>query len=576
MSCGCGCGGEAVAYEDWNEENVSAAEYQGRKVTLNKPFRTKGASKKFGVYTKNEKGNVVLVRFGDPNMEIKRDDPARRKSFRSRHNCDSPGPKYKARYWSCRQWRGGTKVEASLEVCSDCETSEACAEHGSCMGTVEAAEPTPKDGETHSEYMTRCQEAGYSKEECMKAHEGHEFEVEGYKEEEEEAGMYKKKYASECGIDEEFVDGECRKIAVTLDLSIDATNAFVEASTGNTIIEITGIAFHEGFNKNAWAITSEGARNVARQMEGADLTLDHPDPLKGESGFGRNMDGGVVKANVGIIISATFLPTIGGGYEVRYIAHVTRPELFESLESGLFLKDDYGVSIGGSGIPVSADEDGITFGEDFTFDHLAIVYRPAYNRANIETVKRIEKEEVLEATFISHSKPHENCKDLVNNMSEEIVTPEIDYEAQIESLKADLVLASSRVAEFEAMDEARAEDARASLVEKATEIGMSGHEDLQTETLENLIASWEASHPEPTAVEMKPIDESPVEMEAPVVASEESTPVVANFLNGTIVESDEGLYARCYNAWASAWNGTLAGDEGKIRAKTYEQIKEMI
>ncbi len=636
MSCGCGCGGEAVAYEDWNEENVSAAEYQGRKVTLNKPFRTKGASKKFGVYTKNEKGNVVLVRFGDPNMEIKRDDPARRKSFRSRHNCDSPGPKYKARYWSCRQWRGGTKVEANvpcgcgcadacdcegecvcasdaeakrkddpctegyeqygmkdkngrqvpncvpikkkakLEVCSDCQTPQACAEHDSCMGTVEAAEPTPKDGETHSEYMTRCQEAGYSKEECMKAHEGHEFEVEGYKEEEEEAGMYKKKYASECGIDEEFVDGECRKIAVTLDLSIDATNAFVEASTGNTIIEITGIAFHEGFNKNAWAITSEGARNVARQMEGADLTLDHPDPLKGESGFGRNMDGGVAKANVGIILSATFLPTIGGGYEVRYIAHVTRPELFESLESGLFLKDDYGVSIGGSGIPVSADEDGITFGEDFTFDHLAIVYRPAYNRANIETVKRIEKEEVLKATFISHSKPDENCKDKVNNMSDENITPEIDYEAQIESLKADLVLASSRVSEFEAMEEARAEEARASLVEKATEIGMSGHEDLQSETLENLIASWEASHPEPTAVEMKPIDESPVEMEAPVVASEESKPVVANFLNGTLVESDEDIYARCYNAWASAWNGTLAGDEGNMKAKTYEQIKEMI
>ena len=74
MSCGCGCGGEVVAYEDWNETDVTAAEYQGRKVTLNKPFRTPGASKKFGVYTTNEKGNVVLVRFGDPNMEIRRDD----------------------------------------------------------------------------------------------------------------------------------------------------------------------------------------------------------------------------------------------------------------------------------------------------------------------------------------------------------------------------------------------------------------------------------------------------------------------------------------------------------------------
>ena len=58
MSCGCGCSGEAVAYEDWGEEDVvSAAEYKGKKVTLNKPFRTKGGPKKFGVYTKNESSN---------------------------------------------------------------------------------------------------------------------------------------------------------------------------------------------------------------------------------------------------------------------------------------------------------------------------------------------------------------------------------------------------------------------------------------------------------------------------------------------------------------------------------------
>ena len=56
------------------------------------------------VYVKNEKGNVVKVTFGDPNMEIKRDDPGRLKSFRARHNCDNPGPKTKARYWSCRAW----------------------------------------------------------------------------------------------------------------------------------------------------------------------------------------------------------------------------------------------------------------------------------------------------------------------------------------------------------------------------------------------------------------------------------------------------------------------------------------
>jgi hypothetical protein len=82
------------------------------KKTLNKPFRLpSGSKKKFGVYVKNPKGNVVMVKFGDPNMEIKRDDPNRRKSFRARHQCDSnPGPKWKARYWSCRMWEGGKSV----------------------------------------------------------------------------------------------------------------------------------------------------------------------------------------------------------------------------------------------------------------------------------------------------------------------------------------------------------------------------------------------------------------------------------------------------------------------------------
>ena len=80
------------------------AEYKGRKVTLNKPFRTPSGPKKFAVYTKNESGNVVIVRFGDPNMKIKKNIPERRKSFRARHNCDNPGPKWKARYWSCKAW----------------------------------------------------------------------------------------------------------------------------------------------------------------------------------------------------------------------------------------------------------------------------------------------------------------------------------------------------------------------------------------------------------------------------------------------------------------------------------------
>jgi len=80
------------------------AKYKGREVSLNKPFRTPGGPKKFAVYTKNESGNVVIVRFGDPNMKIKKNIPERRKSFRARHNCDNPGPKWKARYWSCKAW----------------------------------------------------------------------------------------------------------------------------------------------------------------------------------------------------------------------------------------------------------------------------------------------------------------------------------------------------------------------------------------------------------------------------------------------------------------------------------------
>ena len=85
-----------------DETDMFEAEYQGRKVKLNKPMR--GDVKKFKVYVKNEKGNVVKVNFGDPNMKIKKHIPGRRASFRARHNCDNPGPKTKARYWSCRAW----------------------------------------------------------------------------------------------------------------------------------------------------------------------------------------------------------------------------------------------------------------------------------------------------------------------------------------------------------------------------------------------------------------------------------------------------------------------------------------
>ena len=87
-----------------HEEILEEAEYHGRKVTLNKPFLTPGGPRKRAVYVKNEKGNVVKVGFGDPNMRIKKNSPSHRKSFRARHHCEDPGPHWKARYWSCKAW----------------------------------------------------------------------------------------------------------------------------------------------------------------------------------------------------------------------------------------------------------------------------------------------------------------------------------------------------------------------------------------------------------------------------------------------------------------------------------------
>jgi len=81
---------------------MDEAEYQGRDVSLGKP--QPGDVKKSKVYVRGPKGNVVKVNFGDKTMRIKKSNPARRKSFRARHNCDNPGPRWKARYWSCRAW----------------------------------------------------------------------------------------------------------------------------------------------------------------------------------------------------------------------------------------------------------------------------------------------------------------------------------------------------------------------------------------------------------------------------------------------------------------------------------------
>jgi hypothetical protein len=85
-----------------NPSDLEEAEYQGRKVPLGK--RMKGDVKKSKVYVRKPNGKVVKVNFGDKTMKIKKSNPKRRKSFRARHNCANPGPRWKARYWSCRAW----------------------------------------------------------------------------------------------------------------------------------------------------------------------------------------------------------------------------------------------------------------------------------------------------------------------------------------------------------------------------------------------------------------------------------------------------------------------------------------
>ena len=376
-----------------------------------------------------------------------------------------------------------------------------------------------------------------------------------------------------CPVGEEMIDGVCTSVSVSMDLNIEGITSVVEASTGKTIMKISGIAFHEGVNKNGWALTREGAEAVAEQMKGIDLTLKHPSPEHGR--FGRNMDGGVEEATVGIVTDASFHDE-EGGWVVRYEAEVHRSELFEALESGLWLRPEYGVSIGGTGIPnkIVSYEDGsneMWFGEEFDLDHLAIVHKPAYPKANIEKVEVVESE--VAETFIRDSDDTQVQSEMVNNMSDENENNEMI--AEIEALKAEMVLRDARINEFEAIEATRAEDERNSLVEKATALGLAGHEDFTIETLEKVIASWESSRPEPTPepeVEMLPA--TPAATEAVEASVSEPEVVVANYLNGEVVETDESLYSRAYNAWVAAYNQTV--DQQQIQAKKYEEIKETL
>jgi len=636
---------EGEDYEDWDGETFEAAEYKGRKVTLNKPFRTQGGPKKFAVYVKNASGRVIIVRFGDPNMEIKRDDPKRRKAFRDRHDCANKKDKTTAGYWSCYQWRSGSKVESMedfnktddtvVEGMSGCgEVAEDCG--CGCTHTHEAAEPKPSDNETHDEYMSRCEEMGYSQEQCMEAHKGHTFKSEEEFYEEflsagmedyifttEDAARTKAKeiglgdtfhtdetadgktlyfpgkdeatfrewfdkndshdasYHNSCGVGEEMVGGKCQKVAVTLDIDFQIDEAIIEASTGKQIVRISGVAFHEGINKNGWEITRAGANLAVPQMIGADLTLNHPPSENGR--FKRNMNGGVEDAVVGIVNEESISDKIDGSWEVSFKADVYRSELFEALESGLWLRKGYGVSIGGSGIPddMVEAEDGrmvMKFETDFTFDHLAIVHRPAYKRATIDTVEKVQLSVESTEAFISHTDSMPTQRK-VNSMteteaiieaSEEVVETTPDHSAELEALKASLAEKEAELNAIKAAEEAKAEEARLVLVEKATEMGIAGVTDLPSETISTIIASFEAKVAvEAPVVEMKPVKASETPVEAPV---KESGEVVANYLNGRKLQTPEAIYEKGFNVWANAWNKTVS--EAHLRSPLYAEAKE--
>ena len=597
---------EESGYADMDYQ---AAEYKGKKVKLNKPFRTSGGPKKFAVYVQNESGRVVIVRFGDPNMEIKRDDPNRRKNFRSRHNCQDPGPKTKARYWSCKMWERSKSVTdyTSSEDWEDDEDLDLTYEElweqneeqpifedieevgaeedcgcgcGGCDETVEAKMVRKDTYDNPGEARSRAEELGLdgihtleedgdtlfmpgkTHEEYMKKV-GGEKKVEGYKHEDEKKAEY-----DSCPAGEEMRGGKCVRVAVTLDAIVDGAEAIVEAKTGKTVVKISGVAFHEGMNKNYWEITREGADNVVAQMVGADITLNHP---KAEHGrFKRNM-AGLDEGVVGRVSSASIHDKEEGKWEVRFVGTVERSELFEVLESGLWLREGYGVSIGGTGVPDKVVEaaDGrskMVFSSDFSFDHLAIVHKPAYPRAKIDEAIMVN-EAVAEEMFIGEpTQSHLNGTGL--NMTDEIIeTPAVaseDLAAKMADLEKALVLANSRVAEYEAAETARAEEARLALVHEASEAGLKGHEGLAADTIKELLAAWNES--KPAAREMKPVEPA----STPAVASE-SAAVVANYLNGKMVRTPEETYKASFNSLVAAYN---RGAGQRDRAPTFEEAKQ--
>lgn len=393
---------------------------------------------------------------------------------------------------------------------------------------------------------------------------------EGYSEKEMKSGGGMKK------MDEETAGwGGKKKMKASVEYIMMETNveeivAHISASTGKSVIKISGIAFHEGVNKNKWQITKAGAQEIVEKMIGADLTLNHPPTKEKGVGFVRNMDGGVNDAVVGVVTEASF-KEVEGGYEVRYVAEVRRTELFPALESGLWSREEYGVSIGGWGIPIATAEDGtMTFESNFTFDHLAIVHKPAYERANIESVQKVEPKSAEEVT-----ESPDGFKYAVEDSVEQgelDMTEELDMmAAELEQLRSELIIANATIEDIHAREAAQAEEARLSLVARATELGLKGHDDLSSETLESLIASWEATRPQEVEQVLAEATPAADEVVEPMVEAASTREVVANYHNGIVVETDADIYARAYNALARAYNSNLSNGN-EVRALTFEQL----
>ena len=254
---------EEEDYEDWDNEVFEGAEYQGRKVKLNKPFRTPKESKKFAVYVQNEKGNVVIVRFGDPNMEIKRDDPKRRKAFRDRHNCAEAKDKTTPRYWSCKMWERDKSVSDYTSSNDEFNKSDStvaqsmgdCGCGGDC-GSVEAEEVAKDMFDNPGEATNRAKELGCKGIHTLdrngetifmpcETHGEYEQKMGGNKEEKEVEGYGygggggggSSRKSDGCRSGYEMKGGKCVKLPLKLMLKFQLMIWFCKQQLANTLLQ---------------------------------------------------------------------------------------------------------------------------------------------------------------------------------------------------------------------------------------------------------------------------------------------------------------------------------------------------